>query len=1278
MFLILLAFSLTATRLFIRNAEEYRGFLEQQVSQYVEGPVRIKKLRARMRGFYPELVMQDVTVFDTGKQRPLLKFDEIGLGPDIVWLITTGELSPRWISVVGARLTIRSGEKSGLTVVGLKATDDPPTWLFEDGHFELLQSDIVWQDKRYHNAGLHLSDVDITIINNDDHHKIGVSVNLPDYLGNELTLLMDYRGNLFLPDCCSGKMFVEGQGVHVEKLFAEQIYSGYEINTGFGSFKLWSDWESSKVQSVYGWIDLLDPTLINVGKTVNPSISLDALQGWFRWQRGSDGWQFDVNELNVNYAGNSWPTTRVAVKATTTDSGVLATLDAAVSHIRIENITQLLFKTDLLGEQQIDLNKISPKGEVRDFSLRYVGFPDSTVANACGTFNKFSVNSWDSYPGLNNFTGFVCADSSQGVLKLETERAELDLPSLFRQPLDLQSLSGGISWERQAEGWRISTERVHVLTPDLDALTRFQWVSAGKDISPLLDLRIEFGAENAGNTHRYIPGRVMDKSLAGWLYTAFAAGTVENGDLLFYGPVEEFPFNKGQGIFQCRFDVNDMTLVYHSDWPEITDLSANVLFHNKEATIDASSGIISTAFIDKTVVKIPDIVDGEIVTVSGDVRGDVTGSFKFLSKSPLQSRINPLLQVASFKGKNDISLKMEIPLENSNRETKVQGVAKLSKSLINVDALDLNISNVRGHLSFTEDTLTMDDVHAVILGAPADIRLNTEADDFHLTIRSHVDVEMLEKKIPTSFWNYASGRSDYEISLIIPKQIKAGSLVTNMVIKSDLHGIEVLLPEPLKKPKSERKDFRMNIALEKSKKTPVELRYGEVIGAGLGFSEPESKNFGLEKGWIRIGNQIQAIRDEPGLNVFIQLHQLKLDPWWSLYDETVKQQENKAGLLNAVKLETGELFWGEQNYGSVSFDLQKQPTEWVANIENQYANGWLFVPLVWKDESFLTMTFDYLKLPDEEAVYTKTNQLSAVDLANLPNMKVKSAHLDWRGVNLGKTELRILKHQQGLTIDKFDLESDNYHLLLSGHWFGDDTDMWTDVQGQLDIKDLGRFLQELKFSEEVKETPSNIDFELKWNGTPFRISKDMLDGKVNLKLGKGRFLGVEPGIGRALGILNLDTWQRRLTLDFSDLYAEGMAYDKIECTLEIKNGNANTDDLFIDAVAAKIYGSGRIGLSAGDFDQLVTVVPKSSASLPIAGAIAGGPAVGAAIFLAQKLIGDEVDSIASTQYSMTGKWDDPQLTRLPGQGGMLDKAWTEIIDFTGLSTETEKKTETIE
>jgi uncharacterized protein YhdP len=131
--------------------------------------------------------------------------------------------------------------------------------------------------------------------------------------------------------------------------------------------------------------------------------------------------------------------------------------------------------------------------------------------------------------------------------------------------------------------------------------------------------------------------------------------------------------------------------------------------------------------------------------------------------------------------------------------------------------------------------------------------------------------------------------------------------------------------------------------------------------------------------------------------------------------------------------------------------------------------------------------------------------------------------------------------------------------------------------------------------------------------------------------------------------LSLHALGKRLSLDFSDLFAKGLEFDQIEGRFHISHGNAYTEPpqhLVITSPSAQILITGRTGLAARDYDQLVTVVPRVSSALPLVGAIAGGPAVGVALVVTQGLFGEQVDRIIQSQYKLTGSWDEPSILRM--------------------------------
>jgi len=144
-----------------------------------------------------------------------------------------------------------------------------------------------------------------------------------------------------------------------------------------------------------------------------------------------------------------------------------------------------------------------------------------------------------------------------------------------------------------------------------------------------------------------------------------------------------------------------------------------------------------------------------------------------------------------------------------------------------------------------------------------------------------------------------------------------------------------------------------------------------------------------------------------------------------------------------------------------------------------------------------------------------------------------------------------------------------------------------------------------------------------------------------LHLKDGKLVDIKPGAARILGIFNFETL---FSLDFGKQVSGGFAFDEMKGVFSFSNGNAYTDDFKIEGKVAEINMAGRIGLTAEDYEQTITVTPGVGSTLSVIGTLAAGAPVGAAILLFQKVFG--LDNIAEYKYSVTGSWNDPKVKLL--------------------------------
>jgi uncharacterized protein YhdP len=198
----------------------------------------------------------------------------------------------------------------------------------------------------------------------------------------------------------------------------------------------------------------------------------------------------------------------------------------------------------------------------------------------------------------------------------------------------------------------------------------------------------------------------------------------------------------------------------------------------------------------------------------------------------------------------------------------------------------------------------------------------------------------------------------------------------------------------------------------------------------------------------------------------------------------------------------------------------------------------------------------------------------------------------------------------------------------------------------LDIVDAGNLLGRFGLAGAIKNGKGKLTGTLSWLGSPFSIDYPTLSGELQLNAEKGQFLKVDPGAGRLLGVMSLQSLPRRISLDFRDIFAKGFAFDTIKATAKISNGVLSTHDFTMIGANASVLIEGETNLQTESQNLLVVVLPEINAgSASVLYAFIANPAIGIGTFLAQWLLRHPLSKIFSYEYDVTGSWTEPQVKR---------------------------------
>jgi uncharacterized protein YhdP len=241
---------------------------------------------------------------------------------------------------------------------------------------------------------------------------------------------------------------------------------------------------------------------------------------------------------------------------------------------------------------------------------------------------------------------------------------------------------------------------------------------------------------------------------------------------------------------------------------------------------------------------------------------------------------------------------------------------------------------------------------------------------------------------------------------------------------------------------------------------------------------------------------------------------------------------------------------------------------------------------------------------------------------------------------LGQLNLNTFENGEDWVIQKLSLTNPDSTLLVQGNWHNWTRNPNTSLVVSLTSNNIGKTLERFGEPDAVKGGSADISGNLNWAGSPHEFDITRLDGNLTLETTKGQVLKVKPGVGRLLGLLTLQSLPRRLSLDFRDLFSDGFAFDKISATAKIDSGIVRSNDFFMTGPAAEALIRGETNLKTETQNLKIKVTPHVSDSLSLA-ALVGGPIAGAAAFVAQKILKDPFNKIASTEYVISGTWDNP-------------------------------------
>ncbi|MBN8279088.1 MAG: hypothetical protein J0M16_00580, partial [Gammaproteobacteria bacterium] len=839
--------------------------------------------------------------------------------------------------------------------------------------------------------------------------------------------------------------------------------------------------------------------------------------------------------------------------------------------------------------------------------------------------------------------GELRADEAGGRLELKAGAGLVRFPKLFRVDLRTTGATGRLGWKRSPEGLEVYGEDLRITTADVESRSRVRVVFP--EAGPVfLDVDARFVASSAPAALNYLPLRKFRPNVVQWLDRAVVAGSVPSAQLLWQGPLRGFPYEDGGGRFRAEFTVADAVIDYAENWPRVESATGTVIIDRVTLSSVENRGAIGGLPFNDAEIRVANLIhDAELdVSAASELQlGQILG---FLRQTPIATTLGPALEAATGSGSVTSSVDLRLPIGRP-KDYRLEGAFELAGARLGLKGVDFGLTALEGSVKLDRDRLAADRVKGRFLDEPVQIALRAaSAAEATLAEVAEVRGETPAAKLAAAFsLPYADqldGRVAWDATVKIP--LRRGETPLTVDVRSGLKEFISRLPAPLAKPAGVAEPLRLEVRLPEAGRLQLAGDVERGVSWALQFVSAPKRGrsaWRLERGFLASGRAAAVLPAEPGLEIGGSFTSLRFEDW---FPGGRGGSGQTSSLIRRINVEADRFAILGRQFTDARIDARRAGNEWRVAVRGPDAAGSVTVPL--GPDSPIVLAMDRLHL-----VATDPGGGDGTsDPRTVPAVRATVDDFILKDMKLGKVSAEIAQRGDGIVVDPLAMASKDFRVAGDATWVVEDGDparQRSELRLKLDSSDIAPTLVALGYDPVVQGEKASVTLDLFWPGGPSDDFLNAAGGRVVVNLDKGRFLPVEPGSGRLVGLLSIAALRRRLGFDFSDVVDEGLAFDRVQGEFRLDRGNAFTCNLGLQGPATDVGILGRVSIPDRSYDQLAVVRPHVSDALAVGGFM-GGPVVGSTVLLISQIFRKPLSTLGESYYRVGGGWDDPVVTKV--------------------------------
>jgi uncharacterized protein (TIGR02099 family) len=1227
LFFVLAAGVLAVRFWLLPDVERYREQIVAAVSFTIGQPVRIGGIEAGWLGLNPRIQLRDVRIYDSAGREALTL---PSIHNRIAWSsLLRGELKIDALAIDGLRLQVRRDAQGELYVAGMKLSGDPRfgRWLAAQDEIVLRDAEIEWHDELRGAPPLALAEVHLRVRNSAGQQALGLSARAPEALGSsvELRALLD-GGSLSDPGTWSGRLYAE-LGYTDLAAWRAWVDFPWQIDQGQGALRAWLTLESGQVRSATA--DLaLSGVSARLARELAP-LRLSSLQG--RVQVALDDGRYQLAARNFALGIDGRPAAAPSEFNLSWSSGPDArgVLDAAA--LELQPLGQLAASLPLPERVRKLLSEARPRGRLAELRVEWRGelqAPDGFTA-ARAKFIELAAAPVGALPGLAGLSGSFDATADSARVVLATRKGEVVLPQVFPQPrIPLDFLNGLVEWERRGDlGFALRLASVTFSNEHFSGNVHGTYASSTRGPGTM-DLAAQLNRADATQLARYLPhARLMGgDATREWLVRSVLAGHSGDVRVRIRGDLAEFPFrDPARGQFSVAARLERGVLDYAQGWPRIENIEGELVFERNRMQLAGRGGSILGVALANVDVAIKRLGEPDPhLEVNGEAEGATADFLRFIEATPVRRMSGGFTDALSASGRGRLRLKLDLPLADPGR-TQVAGEYELAGNDVVVHAGLPAIEGATGRVGFTESTVTVNAVEGRLFGGRVALNGATQADgSTRLVAKGEATVAGIHALFDHPWRRHFSGQAAYTATIHVAKGR------AQVLLHSPLQGISSTLPAPLAKSAAEALPLQVELAADER----LKLRLGRILAADL-VRRREGGALVVQRAGVALSPPTEAplrLPEGAGVLVYGSLAALDLDKWLPLFGD--------AGAAAQARFDVriGRLDAYGKRWSEVSMRGAAQAGGWSAALASQELAGDLSYRASAGGKLVARLT--RFRTPDD---YPGAPERS-LQPKDLPTMDLVCERFTWRGKELGRVEILGQRVDDEWRIEKLAMANADARLAASGAWrSGAPTRSHLDFE--LATTDAGQFLARVGYPGLVKGGKAQFTGSLAWNGDPGSIDYPSLSGGVRLEARNGQFLEIEPGFGKLVSLMSLQSLPRRIALDFRDVFSKGFGFEVLSSSGQVEAGVMAVKDFRMSGSSAQVEMTGDVDLARETQNMRVRVIPSLGDSAATVIALVN-PLLAIPAAIAQKILKDPLGHIFAFDYAVTGGWSDPKVAKL--------------------------------